>query len=112
LKEKGYKLTTLPEEKVEGKPALGLLVAHKQHRAVRLWFDKETALLVKSERQTKDDSGQESAEEVLFSSYQDVNGLKVATRFVVKSAGKTVAEAEMTEVKPAEKLDPKLFAKP
>lgn len=111
LKEKGFKLSALPEEKVEGKPAVGLLVTHKQHRDVRLWFDKESALLVKSERMIKE-SGQESAEEVLFSNYQEVSGMKVATKFVVRSGGKLVAEAEMTEIKPLAKLDAKVFEKP
>lgn len=113
LKGKEFKLTPLPEEPVEGKPAVGLLVAHQRHRDVRLWFDKASGLLVKSQRTIRDpSSGKESAEEVLFSGYKEVSGLKLPTRFLVKTAGKTSAEAEMTEVQPAEKLDAKLFEKP
>lgn len=111
LKAKEYKLAALPEEKVEGKPAVGLLVAHKGHRDVKLYFDKESGLLVKSERKVKDE-GKEKSEEVLFSNYKEVSGIKVATKFVVRSGGKTSAEAEMTDVKPSEKLDAKLFEKP
>jgi hypothetical protein len=111
LKGKDFKLTALPESAVDGKPALGIQVTHQKHRPVKLFFDKESNLLVKSERQVKDE-GKLTPEEVFFSNYQEVNGLKVASKFVVKQSGQVAAEVEMTEIKPAEKLDPKLFAKP
>lgn len=113
LKGKEYKLSALAEEKIDGKPAVGMLVANKQHRDVKLYFDKESGLLVKSERKVKDpDTGKENTEEVLFSNYKEVSGIKIATRFTVKTAGKTSAEAEMTDIKPTDKLDAKLFEKP
>jgi hypothetical protein len=113
LRSKEFKLIPLAGENVDGKPALGLLISHKGHRDVKLWFDKESSLLVKSERRIKDaDSGKESQEEILFGGYKDVSGIKVASKFTVKSNGKTAMEVEMTEIKPAEKLDPKLFDRP
>src|SRR4051794_12104141 len=50
LKDKAFTLTPLPEAKVDDRPAAGVQVSHKGHRDVKLYFDKQTGLLVKSEQ--------------------------------------------------------------
>ena len=113
LKGKDYKLVGLAETKIDDKPALGLGITHKDHRTVKLWFDKETGLLVKSERRVKDpENGKESTEEVLFGNYKEFDGIKIATKYTIKAMGKTTAEMDVTDAKPAEKLDATLFDKP
>jgi hypothetical protein len=47
LKDKEFTLSPLGEEKVEGRPAAGIQVSSKERPDVRLYFDKESGLLVK-----------------------------------------------------------------
>jgi hypothetical protein len=113
LKSKDYKVTLLPETKVGDKAAVGLNVSRKGQKDIKLYFDKESGLLVKAERKVRDaEAKKEMAEEILFSDYKEVDGLKIAMKFSTKRDGKPYADAEMTEAKPQEKLDEKLFEKP
>src|SRR6267142_4530872 len=50
LKDKAYTLASLPEIKVNGQAALGVKVSAKGHRDLSLYFDKETGLVIKTER--------------------------------------------------------------
>lgn len=113
LKSKEFKLTAADEIKVEGKAAAGLLVARKGQRDIKLYFDKETNFLVKTERKVKDlSTRKEVLEEMYFSKVKDVDGIKLPLKYSVKWDGQLQADAEMTEAKAADKLDEKLFAKP
>ncbi len=113
LRGKEVKLTPLGEVKVEGKPAVGVKVASKGHRDIKLFFDKETGLLVKGERPVKDvDRNKEYTEEVIFSDYQDAGGVKLAMKYVTRWDGKVLAEVEMTEARAEEKLADRYFMKP
>jgi hypothetical protein len=47
LADKGFTLASLPEAKVDGRPAAGLKVSYKGQPDTSLFFDKETGLLVK-----------------------------------------------------------------
>jgi hypothetical protein len=47
LNDKGFTLTGLPEEQVEGRPAVGVKAAYKGQPDVSIWFDKENGLPVK-----------------------------------------------------------------
>ncbi|MBL8797644.1 MAG: hypothetical protein JNM56_27340 [Planctomycetia bacterium] len=113
LKGKDFKLTKADEIKVDGKAAIGLLIASKGHRDVKLYFDKETHALVKTERKVRDLSTRKDIlEEMYFSNVKDVDGIKLPLKYAVKWDGQPLADAEMTEAKATEKLDEKLFAKP
>jgi hypothetical protein len=113
LKAKEYKLTLLGDSKVNNKPAIGIAVASKGHRDVKLFFDKDSGLIVKAERKVRDLEGKKDVtEEVLFSDYKDIDGLKVAMKYQSKWDGKNHADADMTEAKVFEKIDAKWFEKP
>jgi outer membrane lipoprotein-sorting protein len=114
LKDKAFTLAALGEVKVADRPAVGVKVSHQGQRDIRLFFDKETGLLVKREYQVKaeDQGGKEVNQEVLLSDYQEAAGLKFPRKVVVNRDGKLYVEAEVSDWKPAEKLDDKLFAKP
>jgi hypothetical protein len=111
LKGKDFKLTPLDEAKVDGRAAVGFTVVRKGHRDIKLFFDKESGLLVQSERTIKDNN-KDVAETTLFSNYKDVDGIKIAMKYSVKWQGQPQADVEMTEAKVAEKLDDKLFTRP
>jgi hypothetical protein len=113
LDDKGIELSLLDEIKVGKQPAVGVLVKSKNHRDVKLYFDKATGLLVKREQQVLDpSSGKEVKQEVVFSDYQEKDGLKHYKRIVAFRDGRKVIEAKVTEIQFFEKLDPKVFAKP
>src|SRR5262245_11479191 len=113
LSDKGIELSMLAEIKVDGKPALGVLVKSKGHRDVKLYFDKANGLLVKREQRVLDpSSNKEIRQEVVFSDYQEKDGLKHYKKIVALRDGKKLLDAKVTDLEFFEKLDAKVFAKP
>jgi hypothetical protein len=109
----GYELSPLPEAKVGGKAAAGVLVKHKGHKDVSLFFDKESGLLVKSERKAIDAmSGEEYTATAFPTDYKKVEGVMVAHKMTLNKNGDKLIEQEYTDYKLAEKLDDKPFEKP
>src|SRR5207249_7818801 len=88
VSDKSFELSALGEIKVENKPALGIKVASKGHKDINLFFDKESGLMVKVEKQSRDiASGKDVLEERIITEYQDIDGLKVAKKVIVKLDG-------------------------
>jgi hypothetical protein len=113
LKDKKCEFSPLGESKVNDKPAIGVKVSAKGHKDVNLFFDKETGLVAKVERQALDPmSGTEVPEERIITEYQDLDGLKIAKKLVINRDGKKFMEVEVLEHKPQEKLDASEFGKP
>jgi hypothetical protein len=114
LKDKAFTLTPLPEVKVDDRPAVGLKITREGHREVRLYFDKQTNLLVKSQMRVKAEEmgGKEVNQEAYYSDHKDISGLKVPTKVVVKREGELYVDGESSDVKLLEKLDNKVFDKP
>lgn len=113
LKEKGMELSVLNEIKVDGKPAVGVLVKSNGHRDVKLYFDKASRLLVKRDQRVLDpSSSKEVRQEVIFSEYQEKDGLKHYKKIVAFRDGRKVIDARVTDLEFFPKLDANVFAKP
>jgi hypothetical protein len=113
LKDKKCEFSPLGEVKVNDKAAVGVKVTAKGHKDINLYFDKETGLLAKVERQALDAmTGMDVAEERIITEYQDIDGLKVAKKVLINHDGKKFLEVEIIEHKPQEKLDADEFGKP
>jgi hypothetical protein len=114
LKDKAFKLSPLPEIKIDKDPAVGVKVSRQGQGDVLLYFDKGTGLLAKSEATVKSEEqkGKEVRQELFMSDYKEVDGLKSPTKLVVKRDGKVYIEATIADLKRAEKLEDKVFAKP
>jgi hypothetical protein len=112
LHDKSYKLSPLGESKVGDQAVVGVKVSHEGHREVKLYFDKKTGMLVKSEHRVKDEAGQESNQESVFSNYKEVDGVQEPMKMTVKRDGNLYLEGENSDLKHAEKLDDGLFNKP
>jgi hypothetical protein len=113
LKDKAFTLTALGEDKVNGKPALGVKVASKGHKDVDLYFDKQSGLVVKSVRQSYDpNTKKEVSRETILSDYKDQNGLKFPSKMVMQMDGKKFLDMDVTEYKLIDKLDDSEFGKP
>ncbi len=111
---KDYKLSTLGESKVGDRTAVGVRVERKGYRDVSLYLDKENSQILKIETRGKDlmQGGKEYTSETFYSDYKKVEGLMVPHTILIKRDGNKYVEAEITEVKVAEKLDDGVFAKP
>jgi hypothetical protein len=106
-------LAPLGELNVGDKPGLGVKITHKEHREMDLFFDKETGLLRKLGIRLPDmPGGQEVEWEFLFSDAKEFGGVKHFTKMTLQRDGKKLLTMEVEEVKPQEKLDESLFAKP
>jgi hypothetical protein len=110
---KDYTVTPLGDSKVSEKPVVGVKVTRQGYRDANLYFSKDTGLLSMMANQVYDPiTMKDTTEERQILSYQDVNGLKVPKRIVVKRDGKPYVDAEVTEFKILDKVDPAVFAKP
>ena len=109
-----FKLATAGESKVADRTAVGVRVSSDKHRDVTLYFDKQTGLLAKAEFRviSEEQGGKEVNREILFSEYKEIEGAKMATKFLIKHDGEKFVEAEAIEFRPVGKLDDSVFAKP
>ena len=113
LQDKAFQLAPFGEIEIAGRKAIGVNVTREGHRPVNLFFDKETLRLVRSETRVRDEAtAQEVTDESTFSEFKTVEGTQQAMKIVVKRNGKPHAEVEVEEVKPSEKLEDSVFAKP
>jgi hypothetical protein len=111
LQDTSYQLTSLDNTKVQGKASVGVKVARKGRRDVKLYFDKDSGLLVKREYQFRE-MGNESLREEFLSDYKAVEGVQRPHKFLIQHDGKKYAEAELVEWKPLSKVEDREFAKP
>lgn len=114
LKDKGFKLTLLGESKVGKTAAIGVKVAHAGHKDVKLYFDKESGLLLKAEARVKAEEagGKEVKQEEELSDYKEVDGVKMPTKTVIRRDGERYVEAENSDYKFPKSLPEKNFEKP
>jgi hypothetical protein len=112
LVDRSYELSALGEIKVGDRPAVGVRVAVKGRKDLRLYFDKESGLLVKSEHTLDDAAGKEVVEEGFYSDFRNLGGFIRPTKTVVLRKGAKVMEAEFLEVKYSDRFEDAEFSKP
>jgi hypothetical protein len=112
IKDPAFKLTALNPEKVNDRPTVGVKVAIKGRKELRLYFDRETGLLVKTEHAREDGSGKELLQEEFYGDFKDVGGFRRWTHIVAFRDGKKIMEAEVQDVKYLDKIDDAEFTKP
>jgi hypothetical protein len=111
LKDKSFTLTALGESKVNDKPAIGVKVSAKNHREIKMFFDRDSGLLIKTEH-TLEESGKEVTQEEHYSDFKDSEGYTRPRKLVVFRAGKKLMEAELVDATYLDKVDETLFTKP
>jgi hypothetical protein len=112
LKDKKFKLEADKEDKVGDKPAVGVKITGPDGKDFSIFFDKESGLPVKVVAKVVDFMGTEFTQETILDAYKDFDGIKKATKTESKRDGERFIEAEVTEFKVLDKVDPKTFAKP
>jgi serine/threonine protein kinase len=113
LKEKSFALSPLGEMQVEGRPAVGLRVSRSGHREAKLFFDKESARLVKVERPVKDDLSRHLVnQEIFVSKHKEIEGIWYPQRMRILRDGKLHIDITISGYNRKEKWDDSLFVKP
>jgi hypothetical protein len=112
LKSQGFKVEALAEESVGGKPAVGIKVTPADGKTFNLYFDKESGLPVRLVAKVAGFMGDEFTQETTFSDYQDMGGIKKATKIQAKRDGEKFIETQITEFKVLDTVDAKTFAEP
>lgn len=109
-----YTVTKLGETQVNGKPAVGLKVESAGQRTVELYLDKQSGLVVKRSAQTRstEQGGALVTEETVYTDYQTVDGLKLASKSVSHRDGSKYVELDATQIEMAEKANDAEFQRP
>ena len=109
LKDTDHRLSLLDEVKIDERAAVGVEVSKAVPNSftlsLRLFFDKETNLLVKQDNVL-------STFSVAYSDYETFDGIPIARKMTQTVDGKVIIETEVTDFQEVDKLDAKLFEQP
>lgn len=111
FKDPAFKLSLLGEGNVNGKPAVGIAIVHKDYKDASLYFDKETGLPAKSEIRLTIPNGKEITMETFYSDFQESGGIKHPMKITFKADNMEFV-TEVSEIKFKEKVEDSEFAKP
>jgi hypothetical protein len=107
-----FTIQPLGEFRYNGRILVGVRVAGRSQRDVRLFFDKETALLVKSEHLLDGVGGKDVRQEAFYSDYRDVGGYRRPGRVTAYRDGKKIMETELVGAARLDHLDASIFTRP
>jgi hypothetical protein len=111
LKSDRVKVATVPEEKVDDKPAVGLKVAMPSGKDFTIYFDKASGLPVKYTA-TVGFMNEEAKQETFLSNYKEVAGVQKATHVEVRRGGDKFLTYDVLEFKTLKEVDPRTFTEP
>jgi hypothetical protein len=111
LKDNRFSLAALPGAAVDGRPASGILVSYKGRPDVKLYFDKETGLLVKIARRAKE-AGLAIDKEYVYSAHKAFEGVQLPTKYVELANGKKFVEVAAISYTFLRSVDDGTFARP
>lgn len=107
-----FQLKPLADAKVNGRDASIVRVSRKNYPDVRLFFDKDSGLLVKMARRGTE-SGVPVAKEYLYSDHKEFDGVEMPTKEVIILNGTAkLSEVKFDNYKVLSRVEDKLFEKP
>ncbi len=112
LRDEGFGLTALGENKDGGEALVGVKVTYKGFKEVRLYFDNKSKLLKKTESELLDVDGKPTPLKNIFLDYQKKGGIQYPCRQIAYMDGKKVGEGELTDLDFPEKFPAAFFEKP
>jgi hypothetical protein len=112
LRDPLYRLSALPEMKLSGRPTAGVRVTVGGQRELRLYFDKATALLVKTEYELDGPDSKKVRHEAFYGAYREFEGHRRPGKIVAFRDGTRVMDAEVVEVKYFARIGPAEFTRP
>ncbi len=111
LKRRELTLTAVPDAAVLDRPVSVLKVVAKGRSDVLLSFDKESGLLVKTARRTRE-GGQAVTKESYFSAHKEFSGARLPTIIREQLNGKKFSELTSAKYELLRSRDDSLFKKP
>lgn len=113
LRDSRYTLTPLPDQRKEGLMVEGFTVKSKDQPDVSLYFEKENGLLLSAKNRAVDANTYiEKDQETFFTNYVVMQGILFPKRWVIYSDGNKSMELTFEDLKPLDKVEDILFAKP
>ena len=112
LGDPAFTLHPLPEVRYNNQVFAGVRVQGKGQRDVKLYFDRTSGLLVKTEHLLDGAGGKDVVQEAFYGSYRDVGGYRRPGKIVVYRDGKKVMEAELIDARRYDRIDPIEFTRP
>jgi peroxiredoxin len=111
LADHACRLALIPDTKLGDQKVDGVRVRSEGHRDVRLYFDAQTHLLLKSETEINE-QGKEIAQETLMQDYAEVDGVQRPRKIFIRWDGVERAEREASDFHESDPADSAAFAKP
>ncbi len=111
MKENRFTLAPVADVEVDGRPAVGVKVTHPGRPEVRLYFDKQSGLLVKIARRARE-ANLAVEKEYLYRAHKGFEGIQLPTKYAELAAGKKLIEAIEISYQFPRSVDDKAFARP
>jgi hypothetical protein len=113
LRGPAFKLEEAGGTKVDEQPAAAIKVTSPGHGDVTLFFDRQTGLLAKSSRSTRDPLGPtETLVDTFYTDYKDFGGIPRARKISVHQDGKPFVDLVVTDFTASERVENGPFAHP
>lgn len=112
LKSYEFRVEPAGEEKVGNADAVAVKVTGPDGKDFKLCFDTTSHLPVKIMAQVRGFGGDEFTQETIYSDFKDFGGLKKATKIEARRNGMTFLEAELTDFKVLDAVEPETFSEP
>jgi hypothetical protein len=112
LRDKSLKLTQIEDSMLDSRPVVGIKVEAPEHRPVRLYFDKETGLLVKREQEVLGNDGAMTNQSVVFADFVAKDGFKHWSKISAYRNGKKFISATVKELEIGKRIDEGEFVQP
>ena len=110
-KDAGFSLAVLPDADVEGRPAACIRIEHKGRPELRLYFDKQSLLLVQIARRAKlADLSVEK--DCIYSAHRRFEGIQLPTKYAELANGKKLVEVSDLSYQFLRSVDERTFARP
>jgi hypothetical protein len=107
-----FDLKLLADAKVKDREAAVVRVSHKNYPDARLFFDKESGLLIKIARRATE-TGLPVTKEYVYSDHKEFDGVKMPAREVITLNGTIkYSDVKFSEYKILSRVEDKLFEKP
>ena len=111
LKTQGFKIGAAVDATIGGRPATAIKIIGPDEGEFRLFFDKQTDLLV--QLTTSYEMGDRTEmQTTTFADYKDFGGIKMATRIETKYGDALIIEETLMDVTRVNTVSPSAFAKP
>jgi hypothetical protein len=111
IKDSGFSLAALPDVEVEGHPAACIRVEHKGRRDLRLYFEKQTGLLVQIARRAKL-ADLTVEKDYIYSAHRRFEGVQLPTKYAELANGKKLVEVTDISYQFLRSVDERAFARP